>query len=59
MSTTSQEQIKIIETPRDGMQGVKEFIPTYKKIEFINLLLQCGFDTVRWEVLCRQEPFLR
>jgi len=46
MSTTSQEQIKIIETPRDGMQGVKEFIPTYKKIEFINLLLQCGFDTV-------------
>jgi len=28
------------------MQGVKEFIPTRKKIEFINLLLQCGFDTV-------------
>jgi hypothetical protein len=46
MSTTSQEQIKIIETPRDGMQGVKQFIPTHKKIEFINLLLQCGFDTV-------------
>jgi len=46
MALTSHEQIKIIETPRDGMQGVKEFIPTYKKIEFINLLLQCGFDTV-------------
>lgn len=46
MSTTSHEQIKIIETPRDGMQGVKQFIPTHKKIEFINLLLQCGFDTV-------------
>jgi hydroxymethylglutaryl-CoA lyase len=46
MSTTYHEQIKIIETPRDGMQGVKQFIPTHKKIEFINLLLQCGFDTV-------------
>lgn len=39
-------QIKIIETPRDGMQGIDEFIPTHKKIEYINLLLQCGFDTV-------------
>jgi hydroxymethylglutaryl-CoA lyase len=46
MSTTSHAQIKIIETPRDGMQGVEQFIPTHKKIEFINLLLQCGFDTV-------------
>jgi len=39
-------QIKIIETPRDGMQGIDRFIPTNKKIEYINLLLQCGFDTV-------------
>ena len=46
MAMISHEQVKIIETPRDGMQGVKEFIPTQKKIEFINLLLQCGFDTV-------------
>lgn len=38
--------IKIIETPRDGMQGLDTFIPTAKKIEYINLLLKCGFDTV-------------
>ena len=38
--------IKIIETPRDGMQGLDTIIPTKKKIEYINLLLQCGFDTV-------------
>ncbi|HEY9113440.1 MAG TPA: hypothetical protein VIN10_01995 [Bacteroidales bacterium] len=40
------EQIKIIETPRDGMQGIDQFIPTGKKIEYINLLLKCDFDTV-------------
>jgi hydroxymethylglutaryl-CoA lyase len=40
------EQIKIIETPRDGMQGIDQFIPTWKKIEYINMLLKCGFDTV-------------
>lgn len=39
-------EIKIIETPRDGMQGIKTLIPTHKKIEYINLLLQCGFHTV-------------
>jgi hydroxymethylglutaryl-CoA lyase len=41
-----ENQIKIIETPRDGMQGITTFIPTHKKIEYINLLLQCGFHTV-------------
>lgn len=39
-------QIKIIETPRDGMQGIEQIIPTWKKIEYVNLLLKCGFDTV-------------
>lgn len=39
-------QIKIVETPRDGMQGLSTIISTTKKIEYINLLLQCGFDTV-------------
>jgi hydroxymethylglutaryl-CoA lyase len=39
-------RIKIIETPRDGMQGLDTIIPTKRKIEYINLLLQCGFDTV-------------
>lgn len=38
--------IKILETPRDGFQGIAEFIPTEKKIEYINLLLKCGFHTV-------------
>ncbi|MBN2639909.1 MAG: hypothetical protein JXR65_12575 [Bacteroidales bacterium] len=38
--------IKITETPRDGMQGLNRFIPTAKKIEYINALLQCGFDTL-------------
>ncbi len=39
-------KIKIIETPRDGMQGLEAIIPTEKKVEYINILLQCGFDTV-------------
>ncbi|MCB2207032.1 MAG: hydroxymethylglutaryl-CoA lyase [Bacteroidetes bacterium] len=43
---TNRQNIKIIETPRDGMQGLDTFIPTHKKIEYINILLQCGFDTV-------------
>lgn len=37
---------KIIETPRDAMQGIKEFIPTEKKIAYINALLDVGFDTL-------------
>jgi len=37
---------KIIETPRDAMQGIKEFIPTEKKIAYINALLKVGFDTL-------------
>lgn len=40
------EKIKILETPRDGLQGIAEFIPTQKKIDYINLLLRCGFHTV-------------
>lgn len=39
-------EIKILETPRDGFQGIIEFIPTKKKIDFINILLNCGFHTV-------------
>lgn len=38
--------LKIIETPRDAMQGIKEFIPTEKKIAYINALLDIGFDTI-------------
>ena len=42
----STSQIKLIECPRDAMQGWKDFIPTQKKIEYINALLQVGFDTI-------------
>src|ERR1044072_6626293 len=38
--------IKLIECPRDAMQGWHTFIPTEKKIEYINSLLQVGFDTI-------------
>jgi len=38
--------IKIIESPRDAMQGIKEFISTDKKIEFLNSLLKVGFDSL-------------
>ena len=37
---------KLIECPRDAMQGWKTFIPTEKKVEYINSLLKVGFDTV-------------
>lgn len=43
---TPQSKIKIIETPRDGWQGLTQFIPTEEKVKYINLLLQVGFDTV-------------
>ncbi len=39
-------KIKIIECPRDAMQGIKQFIPTEVKANYINLLLQVGFDTI-------------
>jgi hydroxymethylglutaryl-CoA lyase len=38
--------IKLIECPRDAMQGIKPFIPTELKAEYINLLLKVGFDTI-------------
>jgi len=40
------DEFHLIECPRDAMQGWKEFIPTNKKIEYINSLLQVGFDTI-------------
>jgi len=40
-------QIKIIECPRDAMQGIKShFIPTEAKVRYINSLLKVGFDTI-------------
>jgi len=38
--------IRLVECPRDAMQGWKHFIPTGKKIEYINGLLKVGFDTI-------------
>ena len=38
--------IKIIECPRDAMQGLKEFIPSERKAAYINQLLKVGFDTI-------------
>ncbi|MEM8764248.1 MAG: hydroxymethylglutaryl-CoA lyase [Bacteroidota bacterium] len=40
------KRIKLIECPRDAMQGIKTFIPTEKKIKYIQSLLGCGFDTL-------------
>jgi hydroxymethylglutaryl-CoA lyase len=38
--------LKLIECPRDAMQGMKNFVPTELKTEYINKLLKCGFDTI-------------
>jgi hydroxymethylglutaryl-CoA lyase len=40
------QSLKLIECPRDAMQGWKTFIPAEKKIEYINQLLKVGFDTI-------------
>lgn len=40
------QPIKIIECPRDAMQGIKTFIPTAKKVAYIQSLLRVGFDTL-------------
>ena len=38
--------VKIIECPRDAMQGIKEWIPTSHKVRYLQSLLQVGFDTL-------------
>jgi hydroxymethylglutaryl-CoA lyase len=40
------QPIKIIECPRDAMQGIKTFIPTERKVTYIQSLLRVGFDTL-------------
>jgi hydroxymethylglutaryl-CoA lyase len=40
------KKISLVECPRDAMQGWKNFIPTQKKIDYINALLKVGFDTI-------------
>lgn len=38
--------LRILETPRDAIQGIPIFIPTHQKVEYINSLLKVGFDTI-------------
>ncbi|WP_396178686.1 hydroxymethylglutaryl-CoA lyase [Flavobacterium sp.] len=40
------KSIKIIECPRDAMQGIKSFIPTAEKVAYIQSLLRVGFDSI-------------
>ncbi|NBC56843.1 MAG: hydroxymethylglutaryl-CoA lyase [Bacteroidetes bacterium] len=39
-------KVKLIECPRDAMQGIKPFISTEEKVKYIQSLLSCGFDTI-------------
>jgi len=39
-------KVKVIECPRDAMQGIKTFIPTKEKVKYLQSLLGCGFDTL-------------
>lgn len=39
-------ELKLIECPRDAMQGIHQFIPTDVKVDYLNGLLKVGFDTV-------------
>ncbi|MEO6721661.1 MAG: hydroxymethylglutaryl-CoA lyase [Ferruginibacter sp.] len=40
------DKIRLVECPRDAMQGWRHIIPTTQKINYINSLLKCGFDTI-------------
>ena len=41
------KKVKLIECPRDAMQGIKShFIPTQAKSQYINALLRVGFNTI-------------
>jgi len=45
-SDTTMQPLKLVECPRDAMQGIREFIATDRKATYINTLLQVGFDTI-------------
>lgn len=42
----SHSRFKLVECPRDAMQGLHDFVPTKLKSAYLNLLLQVGFDTL-------------
>jgi hydroxymethylglutaryl-CoA lyase len=41
-----QQRISMVECPRDAMQGWKTFIPTERKVAYLNALLKVGFDVL-------------
>ena len=50
------QQVKIIECPRDAMQGLHDFIPTEVKVRYINQLLKSGFDTIDFGSFVSRRP---
>ena len=40
------DPVKLIECPRDAMQGIKDFMPTTDKVGYLNQLLKVGYDTL-------------
>jgi hydroxymethylglutaryl-CoA lyase len=40
------QKVKIIECPRDAMQGLAQIVTTEHKVQYINALLKVGFDTI-------------
>lgn len=40
------KEVHLVECPRDAMQGLKQLVPTELKIQYLNLLLDCGFHTI-------------
>lgn len=42
----AKNSIELVECPRDAIQGIKHFIPTRTKIQYINKLLTCDFDVL-------------
>lgn len=43
---TNDSRLKLVECPRDAMQGIHDFIPTELKVNYLNALLKVGFDTL-------------
>lgn len=46
MAKSFSKNVQLVECPRDAMQGWKTYIPTEKKITYLNALLKVGFDTL-------------
>jgi hydroxymethylglutaryl-CoA lyase len=46
MENQPEKKFRILETPRDAMQGLSKPIPTEDKVRLINVLMQAGFDII-------------